>query len=157
MIFYALIAKITERNKDEILKEQTERLTKASEENDRAEMLKAQRLHSSDDWEVEFEETEKLPNFREISYFKIGFYREVKLCSKYVELYGSKWPPLDTKIYLTISYYKPNDNYRTTEYYCLLCAKRMIRNWLGILDYDFLAKRRDRVKEKFPDLEFNKD
>jgi len=123
-------------------------------------MLKAQRLHSSDNWEVEFEETEKLTEIGNINNIKWGFYG-VRSCSVYDELYGSKWPSKDTKIFLTFTHYKKSDGrllFERTEYYCLLCAKRFWIGGLRDLERDFLINRRSNTfKEKFPDIEFNKD
>ncbi len=148
-----------ERNKDKAIKEHNERLAKAREESERTKMLIAQKFHSSDNLNVEYDETEKLPEIGKVDNVIDGFQGLVRPCSVYVELYGSKWPALDTKIYLTFTRYKPSDNYReepikTTEYYCVLCAKRYYINRLRGLEWSFLTRRRDRTfKEKFPDLD----
>jgi len=97
-------------------------------------MLKVQRLHSSDNIDnLKVDYTEKLPKVGIISNVKRGFLGEVRPCSVYAELYGSKYPLFNTKIFLTFTHYKQSSNYYEklvvkTEYYCFLCVKRFIKN-----------------------------
>ena len=65
-------------------------LAKAREEREQAEMLKAQRLHSSDNSNVEYDETEKLPEIGTITNMEREPQGVVGPCSVYVELYGNK-------------------------------------------------------------------
>ncbi len=55
-----------ERNKDKAIKEHNERLAKAREESERTKMLIAQKFHSSDNLNVEYDEIEKLPEIKDI-------------------------------------------------------------------------------------------
>jgi len=79
-----------ERNKDKAIKEHNERLAKAREESERTKMLIAQKFHSSDNLNVEYDETEKLPEIGKVDNVIDGFQGLVRPCSVYVELYGSK-------------------------------------------------------------------
>jgi hypothetical protein len=150
-------------NREKAIKEHNEKITKAREERERAEMLKAQMLHSSKNLNAEYDETEKLPEIWKVNNLINGFQGEFRPCSVYTELYGSKWPSIDTKIYLTFTHYKQSGSYgekpiETTEYYCLLCSKRFFINQLRDLERNFLINRRSRTfKEKFPDIEFDKN
>ena len=123
-------------------------------------MLKAQILHNSDNWEkeTEFDETEKLPELGDvINNWERKPRGIISQCSRYVELYGNKWPAIDTKIFLTFTHYKMSEGrllFEKTEHYCLLCAKRFWIGGLRNLDHSSLIRQRSKTfKEKFPDIE----
>jgi hypothetical protein len=77
-------------NKEKAIKEHNERFDKAREEKERTDMLKAQMLHSSKNFNAEYDETEKLPEIGKVDNVIDGFQGVVRPCSVYVELYGSK-------------------------------------------------------------------
>jgi len=159
--FLCFGCEIKERTKDEMLKKQNERIAKAREEKDQTEMLKAQGFHNSDKWEVEYWELEKLPELGDvINNWERKSQEVVAPCSVYVELYGNKWPAINTKIFLIFTHYKRSDGrlVEKTEYYCYGCVKRFIGKLCKDFEHEFIIRRRSNTfKEKFPDIEFNKD
>ena len=154
---------LAEQNKEDIKKKNhTNEELKKILEIEQDEMLAKQKIHSSDSLEVSEGEKIKLIEVKELDDFKIGFHGEVKPCSGFIELHGSKGVN-DTRIYLTFSHYKTLSHWevneqgnrviihdekpsKITENYCLYCARERLINWEKVLINDYYEEKK---KQKY--------
>ena len=157
-----------EAERKEFVRKQSERIIKEQEKKERDEMLMKQLLHASfsvndNAYNLYDDEKIEMPNFDAFKggeKWEMDFRGKKAPCSGYVELYGWKWPPFDTPIHLTFSYWKTSiekderRNYyekkvEVEKNYCLRCANKIISGWRewGLKKLDDSFEKREREKE----------